>query len=74
MHDPARKAYGFTLPALEAAILDENIALMRYAFPELTDEDALIAILRRGSEDIAKSLERLEAHEDANKYRDWSED
>lgn len=74
MPNPARKAYSFTLPSDEAAFLDENIAVLRYAFPDLSDEDALVAILRRGSEDIAKSLERLEAHESANKYRDWSED
>jgi hypothetical protein len=74
MPDPARKAYGFTLPADEAALLDENIALMRYAFPELSEEDALVAILRRGSEDIAKKLERLEAYQASDRYRDWSED
>jgi hypothetical protein len=73
MPDPARKAYGFTLPADEAALLDENIALMRYAFPELSEEDALVAILRRGSEDIARQLERMHATQ-ADPFRDWSED
>jgi hypothetical protein len=59
MPDPARKAYGFTLPADEAARMSHFIALMRYTFPELSEEDALVAILRRGAEDIARQLEKL---------------
>jgi hypothetical protein len=73
MPDPARKAYGFTLHEDEAARMSHFIALMRHFFPELSEEDALVAILRRGSEDIARQLERMQATQ-ADPFRDWSED
>lgn len=55
------KTYIFALPDEEAEFLDANIQLLRYAYADLTDQDALIAILRVGSEDIARRIERLEA-------------
>ena len=55
------KTYIFALPEQEAEFLDANVQLLCYAYPDLTKQDALIAILRIGSEDIARRIERLEA-------------
>ena len=56
------KSFTFSLPDQEAEALDANIALLRYAYPDLTDQDALVAIIRIGTEQIARRLEKLAAH------------
>lgn len=53
------KNYTFALPDEEAAALDANIELMIYAFPDMGREDALSALLRIGTEEVGKRLERM---------------
>ena len=55
------KTFTFALPDQEAEHLDANIALLRWAYPDLTDQDAIVAIVRIGAEQIARRLEKLEA-------------
>jgi hypothetical protein len=55
------KTYAFALTEDEASELDANVELLRYAFPDLTPETAIIAILRMGTEDILRKLKKMEA-------------
>jgi hypothetical protein len=55
------KTYAFALPEAEAECLDANIGLLMYAFPDLTEHDALIALVRRGSEDVQHRIEQMMA-------------
>lgn len=53
------KTYTFAIPDAEAEALDANINCMRYAFPDMSDEDAVIAIVRMGSETILQRLKKM---------------
>lgn len=53
------KYYTFTMDESEAEVFDANIDLMCYAFPDLTREDAIKALVRRGCDDILQRLQVL---------------
>lgn len=51
------RTFSFTLPDDEAMVLDETIKTLRYAYPDLNDNDAMVALTRMGWEEILRRLD-----------------
>jgi len=53
------KTFTFTLPDDEAAVLNETILTLRYAYPDLSREDAIKVLVRMGWEDVVRRIKRM---------------
>lgn len=54
------KTFTFTLPDNEAEILAETINTLRYAYADLSHEDAIKVLMRLGWEEILRRLQRAD--------------